>query len=208
MSNINYNKTVIYAIQCLDKNVREYYIDYTSNLVSKKSYHRHNFMNSNCRAYNKSIYKTIRETGGWFNWEFKQLEVFSCENKQQAIDRQWFWHCKYAEPQPTSTLASVRAKSKQYRINNRLTNIMMQTNEVLQNELKTQQIIKIYNKLIQELIIFNRLSNPQPIYELQPEPVALIVDIAPDVIEAIVAVVDNPTFEPFQPYVWHPYIFQ
>ena len=210
MSNINYNKTIIYAIQCLDRNVREYYIDYTSNLVSKKSYHRHNFMNSNCRAYNKSIYQTIRETGGWFNWEFKHLELFSCENKQQAVDRQWFWHCHYAEPQPTSTIASVKEKAKQYRINNRLTSLMIQTNEVLRNEIKQQKIKKLYNELIDELIIFNRLSNPLPEYELQPIVIQTIVEETPDVVEAIPEPIDNPTFEPFSitPYVFQHYIYQ
>ena len=152
----------------------------------------------------------MRANGGFNNFVFTTLEKFPCNTKEEALNREYRWFCEMSieQTQPTSTINTVRAKAKQYRINNRLTSLMILTNEVIQNELKTQQIIKIYNKLIQELIIFNRLSNPQPIYELQPEPITLIVDIAPTVVEAIVAVVDNPTFEPFQPYVWHPYIFQ
>ena len=54
----------IYEITCLDKNIKEHYIGYTTNFTERIRHHK----NKNSRKYNIKLYKFIRENGGWDNW--------------------------------------------------------------------------------------------------------------------------------------------
>jgi len=38
------------------------------------------------------VYKTIRQHGGWENWEMVLVEAFPCENNLQAAARERFWY--------------------------------------------------------------------------------------------------------------------
>jgi hypothetical protein len=140
-SNRDFQKTVIYSISCLDANVKEFFVSSTSNIVSKKSYHKSVFNNPNNKSYHKLIYKLMRQYGGFNNWRFIVLEKFPCSSMEDAVNREWFWYEKMQyKAEPTSTIATVRAKVIQYRINNRLTGLMLQTNEILKNEIKQQKL--------------------------------------------------------------------
>ena len=112
-----------------------------------------------------------------------------------------------SEKEPESTIATVRQKVIQYRINNRLTNLMVQVNDILKLENENRKIEKNLRRLIDELVVFNKLSNPQPEYELhepvvEPEPVKI-----PLVIEIPV---EEPVMQPYalRTYTYEPYIYQ
>ena len=60
------NFSCIYSIQCKDKEVKEFYIGSTINYSVRRSTHKYR-----CNTLKKetTIYKYIRENGGWDNWE-------------------------------------------------------------------------------------------------------------------------------------------
>jgi hypothetical protein len=47
------------------------------------------FENSNYK--NLKIYQTIKENGGWNNWQLVQVEKYPCEDSEQAKMRERYW---------------------------------------------------------------------------------------------------------------------
>ena len=84
---IDYSKTVIYKIQCKDASVKFVYIGSSTDVTKQKYYHKRNSKQN--KQDNLSI--IINNHGGWDNWELKILEKYSCNNKQEAIDKENEW---------------------------------------------------------------------------------------------------------------------
>lgn len=85
----DYSKTVIYIIRCLSLGILETYIGSTISFTSRKSGHHDACINENHPAYNRKIYKFIRENGGWENWEMVILEEYpECTSKIQKLIRE------------------------------------------------------------------------------------------------------------------------
>lgn len=59
----------VYRIECLDKNIKEFYIGSTKDIHKRNILHKSSCHNSNSRKYNYKVYKFIRENGGWENWQ-------------------------------------------------------------------------------------------------------------------------------------------
>jgi hypothetical protein len=89
---INYQSTVIYKIVCDDLTVKYCYVGSTTDFTKRKCQHKSNCNNEKSRQYKIKLYKTIRENGGWDNWSMVLIEKYSCENKQQAEQRERFWY--------------------------------------------------------------------------------------------------------------------
>ena len=87
----NTNNTVIYKIQCVDGSCDFVYFGSTTNFAKRKSQHKHTCYNENREGYNLKLYETIRENGGWNNFEMCLVEVYPCENKQQLLIREQFY---------------------------------------------------------------------------------------------------------------------
>ena len=95
-----YNKlknSVLYIIQCKDKNIKECYIGSTSNFSYRKNAHKNSCNNSNCKGHNTKLYQFIRENGNWKNWGMIILKKIECNSlidlikqEQEAID-----NCEY-----------------------------------------------------------------------------------------------------------------
>jgi len=87
---IDYSKTVIYRFVCKDTNVKSEYVGSTTNFNKRKGGHK-----TNCcyetKHHHYKLYQTIRENGGWDNWDMVPLEEFSCENKTQQLIREQYW---------------------------------------------------------------------------------------------------------------------
>jgi hypothetical protein len=64
------NTFFIYEIYCLDENISDNYIYYTTNLKQRKYYHKQQLGNSN-----EPLYKKIRENGGFDNWDIRILDT-------------------------------------------------------------------------------------------------------------------------------------
>jgi hypothetical protein len=58
----------------------------TTRFTQRKSLHKHRCNSTD--NYNHKIYQTIRQNGGWDNWDMVMVEEFSCENKLQLHARE------------------------------------------------------------------------------------------------------------------------
>ena len=87
---INYSITPIsfYKFCCNDTTIYSSYVGHTSNFRQRKSSHKSNCDNPNGKAYNLKIYQTIRENGGWDNWNMIEIESKMCSSKRDAERRE------------------------------------------------------------------------------------------------------------------------
>jgi predicted Mrr-cat superfamily restriction endonuclease len=77
----------IYKIICKDENVLDFYVGSTTSVRHRKYQHKSNCNNEN-KSYNFKIYQSIRENGGWENWDLKVIEEISNCSKVQAHIRE------------------------------------------------------------------------------------------------------------------------
>jgi hypothetical protein len=89
---MDYSKTIIYKLVCNDLNIKECYVGHTTNWRQRKATHKQSVENINHPEYNfkKSIF--IRDYGGWCGWSMIQIELFPCNDKQEAIARERYWY--------------------------------------------------------------------------------------------------------------------
>jgi hypothetical protein len=89
-NNIDYSKTIIYKIVCNDLMVSGIYVGSTSNFTRRKTEHKKTCNNN---INNKlKLYETIRNNGGWGNWDMIQIEVFPCNDGNEARARERYWY--------------------------------------------------------------------------------------------------------------------
>jgi hypothetical protein len=81
----DYKNTVIYKIVCKDPSITDIYVGHTTNFLSRFYGHRSNYNYSSSK-----VYKTIRENGGWDNWEMIEIEKYPCDNCEDAKKRELY----------------------------------------------------------------------------------------------------------------------
>jgi hypothetical protein len=79
--NIDYSNTIIYKIYCKNNSISDFYVGHTTNFIKRK--HEHKI------SYNKSsnklkIYETIRNNGGWENWDIVEIAKYNCKDVSEA----------------------------------------------------------------------------------------------------------------------------
>ena len=84
----DYSKNIIYKLCCKNLDVKNIYVGSTCNFTKRKSAHKTDSNNLNCKKYNLKVYKFIRDNGGFENWEMIMIEEYPCENKMQKIKRE------------------------------------------------------------------------------------------------------------------------
>jgi len=97
MSKADYSKTQIYKLVCKDlpNDPTCIYTGHTTNWKQRKSEHKsRSKMEPTTQYYNYPIYKTIREHGGWDNWDMILIEDFPCESKRHAEAKEQEWIIK------------------------------------------------------------------------------------------------------------------
>ena len=62
----------VYSIQCLDPEIKEFYIGSTDNLKQRVITHKSRYNT----GYNTKVYKFIRDHGGLNNWEINYIQKF------------------------------------------------------------------------------------------------------------------------------------
>ena len=87
----NYLNTVIYKIHCLNEEVKDIYIGHTTCFYQRCRLHKSCCNNQNAKEYNYKIYKTIRENGGWENWNVIIIEKYPCASVNEAKEREGYW---------------------------------------------------------------------------------------------------------------------
>lgn len=85
---INYQKSIIYKIVCKDLNINDCYIGSTTNFIKRRCQHKSSCKNKNDNAYNRKVYKFIRENGDWQNWDMIPIEDYKCDNKLQLLKQE------------------------------------------------------------------------------------------------------------------------
>jgi len=89
LNTINYNNTIIYKIICKDINIKDIYVGHTTSFKDRKREHKSR-INKN---YKFKIYETIRNNGGWDNWEMIEIEKYPCKDSNEARTREKY-HCE------------------------------------------------------------------------------------------------------------------
>jgi predicted GIY-YIG superfamily endonuclease len=81
----------IYKIQCGN----EVYVGSSRDFTQRKNTHKHYCHNETSKAFNRKIYKAIRENGGWDSKMISPIELFDCETSIEARIREQFWIREY-----------------------------------------------------------------------------------------------------------------
>ena len=114
-SKVEYQNTIIYKIVCSDINLKDFYVGHTTDFRARKNSHKTSCSNPNSKKYNFTLYKTIRENGGWNNWTMVEVEKFPCNDSNEATARELFW---YEQFRPTLNMnrpqSNDREKNKEY----------------------------------------------------------------------------------------------
>ena len=68
---IDYTKTIIYKIICLDLEIKDNYVGSTTSFLKRKQQHK-----ANCnKKKNVKIYNIINTNVGWDNWTMIEIEI-------------------------------------------------------------------------------------------------------------------------------------
>lgn len=90
--NTDFSRTKIYKIVCKDLNMNHIYIGHTTDFIRRKCKHKQDCNNPEAKNYHVKLYKTIRENGGWDNWDMILVEDFPCKNKLEASARERYYY--------------------------------------------------------------------------------------------------------------------
>jgi hypothetical protein len=83
------NNYIMYKIVPKNNNLQYCYIGHTSNFNIRKNTHYRNTINQNDKKhYHLKHYQTIRENGGWEQWEMVPIETYQCKTKLEARIRE------------------------------------------------------------------------------------------------------------------------
>jgi hypothetical protein len=89
--NIDYSKTIMYKIVSKDLDNDFIYVGSTTQFSTRKNAHKNKCLYVDDKAYNYKIYKTIRENGGWNNFQMIEIEKYPCKDKNESSARERYW---------------------------------------------------------------------------------------------------------------------
>jgi hypothetical protein len=77
----DYSNTIIYKICCKDENIKDLYVGHTTNFIGRKYSHK-----KRCKKLENSEknYETIRNNGGWENWDMIEIASYCCKDRTEA----------------------------------------------------------------------------------------------------------------------------
>jgi len=88
---VNYSNTCIYKLYCLDNDVKDIYIGYTTNIKGRIDVHRRVCLYDTHKSHNQKTYRIIRQYGGWDNWTYEIIERFTCNTKEEAKEKERYY---------------------------------------------------------------------------------------------------------------------
>lgn len=83
----NYEKTVLYSIDCKDTSIKYFFVGFTTNFTKTKYKHKCNTK----EGKNDLLYNNINNNGGWTNWNITILEKCKCNNRNEVLEKQKKW---------------------------------------------------------------------------------------------------------------------
>ena len=81
---IDYSNTIFYKIFCKDPTIKELYVGLTTNFVQRKHAHKQSCKNEKAQNHNCKLYNTIRNAGGWENWQMEIIAFHNCKDSYEA----------------------------------------------------------------------------------------------------------------------------
>jgi hypothetical protein len=85
-------KYIIYEITPLDKSILYSYVGSTKNFRTRKFQHKSRcYYEKDIKRFNLSVYKFIRENGGWDAFQMNPIEEIEVEYKTLARIKEQFW---------------------------------------------------------------------------------------------------------------------
>ena len=81
---IDYSNTIFYKIFCKDPTIKELYVGLTTNFVQRRHAHKQSCKNEKAVNHNCKLYKTIRNVGGWDNWQMEIIAFHNCKDSREA----------------------------------------------------------------------------------------------------------------------------
>jgi hypothetical protein len=88
---VDYSRTIIYKIYCLDPNITDIYIGYSTNLDKRTSYHASACKKKDNKKDDLYVHNFIRDNGGWVNWHLEMIEKYPCIYKNDVQFRVNYW---------------------------------------------------------------------------------------------------------------------
>ena len=88
---VDYSKAIIYKLCCRDPLITDIYINSTTNLRSRKHYHKTTCNKENSNKYNLFVYQFIRNNGGWNNWDMVMVEKYKASDRYDLYKRERYW---------------------------------------------------------------------------------------------------------------------
>lgn len=79
----DYNKTIIYKLINYDF-PELVYVGSTTNFTKRKYHHKHAVYNIDGPKYNRKLYVSIRENGGWESWEMIKICDYPCKDRRES----------------------------------------------------------------------------------------------------------------------------
>lgn len=110
----NYANTIIYKIVCKDLYITDTYVGHTTSFKDRKREHKYRLN----KGYTFKIYETIRNNGGWDNWDMIEIEKYSCNDSNEARARERYWYellsASLNTKCPTLNIENEKARTKRY----------------------------------------------------------------------------------------------
>jgi len=113
---VDYSKGLIYKLCCKDPTITDIYIGSTTNMRHRKCEHKKKCNNPNSNAYNYKVYQTIREFGGFDNWDMILVEYVNATSKQELLKEE---RVVIELLQPTLNSSIPTRTDKEYYIDNK-----------------------------------------------------------------------------------------
>ena len=120
----DYSNTIIYKITCKDTNIKDLYVGHTTNFVQRKYSHEKLCINKKSPNYKCKLYETIRNNGGWENWNMEVIDFFKCHDHYQARQKEQEYFISL-----NATLNSIEPMSKP-KVNLQKTTTNMEKNNI------------------------------------------------------------------------------
>lgn len=81
---LDYSNTIVYKISCKNTTISDVYVGHTTNFVQRKQSHRCCCNNTVSSDHQPKLYQTIREYGGWDNWNMEIIAFRNCKDLYEA----------------------------------------------------------------------------------------------------------------------------
>jgi hypothetical protein len=127
----NYQNTVIYKIVCNDLSIKDLYVGHTTNFTRRKNQHKNYCINQK----KLKVYEFINTNGGWSNWSMILIELFPCNDGNEARARERYY---YEEMKGTLNFCVPNRTVKEYKLDN--------ADKIKQYKLDNADKIKILRK--------------------------------------------------------------